>query len=74
MLVNTTDEELARQEQFSMQENVKMVPTSDKDLKSLKTYKLPHQWQVCLEKFYAEKENEDADVEITIMPCVYIDL
>ncbi|KAF1888366.1 hypothetical protein Lal_00036238 [Lupinus albus] len=65
--VNTTDEELAIQEELSMQENVKMVPTSDEDLQSLKTYKLPHQCQICLEKFYAEKEDED--IEITIMPC-----
>ncbi|KAF1858876.1 hypothetical protein Lal_00043011 [Lupinus albus] len=37
IVVNTTDEELAIQEQLSMQESVKMVPASDKDLQSLKT-------------------------------------
>ncbi|KAF1888367.1 hypothetical protein Lal_00036239 [Lupinus albus] len=72
VLVNTNDEELAIQQQLSMQENVKMVPASDKDLQSLKAYKLPHQCQICLEKFYAEKEDEDDDVEITIMPCDHV--
>ncbi|CAL0311997.1 unnamed protein product [Lupinus luteus] len=70
--INTSDEELARQEQLSMQEDVKMVPASDRDIQSLKTYKLPQKCQICLEKFYGEKEDEDDDVEITTMPCDHV--
>ncbi|CAL0312000.1 unnamed protein product [Lupinus luteus] len=69
--INTSDEELDVQEQLSMQEDVKMVPASDKDVQSLKTYKLPQQCQICLEKFYGEKEDDD-DVEITTMPCGHV--
>ncbi|KAF1872921.1 hypothetical protein Lal_00016026 [Lupinus albus] len=70
--INTSDEELAIEEQLSMQEDVKMIPASDKEVQSLKTYKLPRQCQICLEKFYGEKEDEDTDVEITTMPCGHV--
>ncbi|OIW10481.1 hypothetical protein TanjilG_00419 [Lupinus angustifolius] len=69
--IDTSDEELGAQEQLSMQEGVKMVPASHKDVQSLKTYKLPQQCQICLEKFYGEKEDDD-DVEITAMPCGHV--
>ncbi|OIW10482.1 hypothetical protein TanjilG_00420 [Lupinus angustifolius] len=70
--INISDEELGVQEQLSMQEDVKMVPASNKDVQSLKTYKLPQQCQICLEKFYGEKEDDDGDVEITTMPCGHV--
>ncbi|KAK7252258.1 hypothetical protein RIF29_36085 [Crotalaria pallida] len=73
ILVDVPAEFIDEEESSMMQDddyNVNMVPASIKDIKSLKTYVLPEQCNICMEKFHGE--DDDDEVKITAMPCGHL--
>ncbi|XP_058776959.1 E3 ubiquitin-protein ligase RING1-like [Vicia villosa] len=52
---------------------VKMIPASNEAILSLKSYSLPQNCSICMEKFHDDlKEDDSDDVKVSTMACGHI--